>query len=292
MILLNSPLFYVSNKDTYPPFKNGLYLEEYFFLYMKNNNKVYNKEGKLYLPILWTNFQIEGWFTSKKEEMQNILNSYILNNYCEKGYFTVVQYDDGPLLQLPKNTIIYGACSGNIQLPLIYQDIENKLENIQKLSFSEKTILCSFVGMSTNILRNIMIERLTNKSNFSLLVNSCWTANVEKHKQDNFIGVTISSKFALAPRGYGRSSFRFFEVFKLGTIPIYIWDDIEWLPYKDILDYSKFCISIHISEIDSLESRLLSIDETKYNNMMNEYKKVKHYFELDYMCEYICLNTF
>ena len=39
--LLPNNLFYVKNKDTYPPFKNGLYLEEleeYFLEYMKKNN--------------------------------------------------------------------------------------------------------------------------------------------------------------------------------------------------------------------------------------------------------------
>ena len=36
--LLPSSLFYVNNKDTYPPFKKGLYLEEYFLEYMKKNN--------------------------------------------------------------------------------------------------------------------------------------------------------------------------------------------------------------------------------------------------------------
>ena len=29
--MISSSLFNCVNKDTYPPFKNGLYLEEYFF---------------------------------------------------------------------------------------------------------------------------------------------------------------------------------------------------------------------------------------------------------------------
>ena len=59
-----------------------------------------------------------------------------------------------------------------------------------------------------------------------------WRPDVNKNLQDTFINTTINSKFALSPRGYGRSSFRIFECFELGTIPIYIWNDINWLPFQ------------------------------------------------------------
>ena len=87
----------------------------------------------------------------------------------------------------------------------------------------------------------------------------------------------------MAPRGYGRSSFRFFEIYQLGSIPVYLWNDREWLPFKDKIDYSKICISINIKDIDKLEDKLLSITEEQYNNMYNEYLKIKHYFTLEGM---------
>jgi hypothetical protein len=114
-----------------------------------------------------------------------------------------------------------------------------------------------------------------------------WTLSVEKNNQDVFIEKTLHSKFALAPRGYGKSSFRFFEIFQLGGIPIYVWDDVEWLPYKDILDYSKFCISINESQLTILPELLGEIDEAKYSEMMDEYQKIKHMFELEFMCKYV-----
>lgn len=276
-----SSLFYVKNKDTYPPFKNGLYLEEFFHKYQPKQTK------RTYIPALWTNFQIEGWFKSKKEIMQKQLNEWINNNPNKNGYYTIVQYDDGPLLQLPQNTTIYGACSGTEILPLIYQDINNTLDNIPKKTFQEKDILCSFVGSQTHSVRIKISNEFKTNDNFHISNNKGWSPVVNKNNQNNFINTTINSKFALAPRGYGRSSFRFFEIFKLGTIPIYIWDDIEWLPYKDEIDYNKICITINISEINNLENMLLNINKDKYNTMINEYNKIKHKFELDYMCEYI-----
>ena len=62
--MLSNSLFNCPNKDVYPPFKNGLYLEEYFY------NTIISKQPVLrrkYIPVKWTNFQIEGWFSHKKK---------------------------------------------------------------------------------------------------------------------------------------------------------------------------------------------------------------------------------
>jgi hypothetical protein len=254
---------------------------------MTTENITTDKQGRRYIPALWTNFQIEPWFPQRCEEMQRTLDKWISENPSSNGYFVVVQHDDGPMLRVPSGTLIYGACTGNVILPLIYEDLKNNLENIPKKSFKNKSILCSFVGSVTHNVRKTMIETYQNNSKFKFSINKGWTNKVNENNQKTFINITVNSKFALAPRGYGRSSFRFFEIFKLGTIPVYIWDDTEWLPYKNILDYDKFCISIHISEIDLLEELLLSINETQYEKMQLEYEKIKHIFDLEYMCEYI-----
>jgi hypothetical protein len=287
--MIRNPLFYCKNKDTYPPFKNGFYMEEYFLNYITNNNI---QTKRKYIPALWTNFQIEHWFTSKRNEMQLALDDWVRRNPSEHGYFTIAQYDDGPLLKLPDNTLKFGACSGDVPLPLIYQDVNNTLESISKKTFHEKPILCSFVGniTSNNVspnVRQVMFSHLTAKSDFKMINSGGWTPNVNQNLQQLFIETTINSKFALAPRGYGRSSFRFFECFQLGTIPIYIWNDINWLPFQDIIDYEKLCIVIHVSEIQKLNEMLLSIDETKYNNMFTYYHTVKHLFQLDGMTKHL-----
>jgi len=57
--MINNELFTCKNKDTYPPFKNGLYLEEFFFNRIMSSNF---KTKRTFIPALWTNFQIEHWF--------------------------------------------------------------------------------------------------------------------------------------------------------------------------------------------------------------------------------------
>jgi hypothetical protein len=287
--MINNYLFYCNNRDKYPPFKNGLYLEEYFLGKINRSNPYLKRKC---IPVLWTNFQIEGWFNSKKGEMQNALDNWIKENPSENGYFTVVQYDDGPLLKLPENTIIYGACSGDIPIPLIYEDINSTLNNKEKKSYNEKNILCSFIGniTSNNVKPNVreeMFNILGNNQHFKLIHSGGWTPEVNKNLQDIFITETINSKFALAPRGYGRSSFRFFECFQLGTIPIYIWNDVNWSPFQNKIDYNKLCIVIHVSQIDQLYSIISSITEDKYNEMFQYYETIKYLFTLEGMSEQI-----
>jgi len=291
--MIPNQLFYCKNKDTYPPFKNGLYLEEYFLKFIEQNNPATKRK---YIPALWTNFQIEGWFSSKKNEMQQALDHWILNNPSSEGYFTIAQYDDGPKLQLPENTIVFGACSGNIPIPLIYEDSKNTLQSIPKKSFNNKPILCSFVGNITcNLLRpnvrEIMFNCFSNNPLFKMINSGGWTPSVNGNLQKIFIETTLNSKFALAPRGYGRSSFRFFECFQLGTIPIYLWNDQNWLPFQDVINYDKLCIVLHINDIHKLENILKSIDEELYNNMWNYYNEIKHLFELEGMSTQIILEV-
>jgi hypothetical protein len=293
--MINHPAFYCNNKDTYPPFKEGLYLEEHFFTKMRISPPPDLK--RRYIPALWTNFQIEHWFESRKNEMQKALDEWINLNPSPGGYFTIVQYDDGPLLNLPANTVVYGACSGNVPLPLIYEDKQNKLEQFSHKTFAEKNILCSFVGNITSNtvqpnVREIIFNMFQHRPQFQMINAGGWTASVNKQNQDTFINTTLNTKFAFAPRGYGRSSFRFFECFKLGTIPIYVWNDINWLPFQDQIDYSKCCISLHVSELATLEQKLLSITENDYMKMLEYYQTIKHFFTLEGMSdEIIRLNT-
>jgi hypothetical protein len=289
MNLLNSHLFYCKNKDTYPPFKNGLYLEEYFLHFVKDHNPSLKRK---YIPALWTNFQIEPWFHSYQNHMQQLLNEWISNNPSPSGYFTVVQHDDVCKLNLPNNTIVYGACNGDIPIPLIYEDINNTLDNIPKKTFKEKSVLCSFVGNITSNavipnVRKVMMDIFSNNKKFMMINSGGWTASVNNNNQKKFIDITVNSKFAFAPRGYGRSSFRFFECFQLGTIPIYIWNDKNWLPFQNVIDYNKLCICIHISEIDKLEKRLETISEKEYNDMFSYYEQIKHLFSLNGMTKQI-----
>ena len=57
------------------------------------------------------------------------------------------------------------------------------------------------------------------------------------------------SKFNLAPRGYGRTSYRLAEIIQVGRIPVYMYDDYPWLPYQGTnLDFSNLMLLMQPSQ--------------------------------------------
>ena len=279
----------------YPPFKNGLYLEEYFSSYWENIDFP-EKVRFVYLDVFWHNlFQNAGG--NAIGVMQN-LTPLVLSR-CEEArqegklVFTLLQWDDGLLLQAdkPDNLIIF-AIAGNsdhlyVPLPLIVEDRENRLLRVPRLSLAERNILCSFVGTITHEVRLRMYESLQDVEGFQFHIKSSWSADVPEDMAQKFIDVSQSSRFGLAPRGYGPSSFRFFELMQLGVIPVYVHDHENGLPYTDVLDYSKFSVIIHIDEIQNLPDILNQISEEQYEQMLKEMNEVHHWFTPEGICEYV-----
>ncbi len=263
----------------YPPFKKGLYLEEYYSKHCAIN-------GNRYIDVCWTNLQIDPKFKALKKKYQEFIDITYPSTAGHR-YFTVVQHADGVMLDLPPDTLVFSAGgTGDIPIPLIYEDTSKYLESLPRTPFKKKSIGCSFVGSATHPVRTKMVETLKGKY-FVHEVSGKWTNKVSEEKQDNFVEITRKSRFCLAPRGFGKTSFRFYEALQMGCIPIYVWEGEEWLPYKEFIDYSKFAISIHVDELPDLQARLMAINEAKYNEMLAEYDKVKYWFSLDGMVEYI-----
>lgn len=61
----------------------------------------------------------------------------------------------------------------------------------------------------------------------------------------------LESRAVLCPRGYGRTSFRLFETLQLGLVPIYVYDDLCWLPYYDSIGWRNFSLLVRMRPGDS-----------------------------------------
>lgn len=274
-------MFRPGTSHVYPPFKNGRYMEEYAYETLLAKQDTIQTD-LVYLPIFWTNLQNHPGFAQSRAKYDIVLNQVLQTYPKHTRFFTIVQHDDGPQLQLPKDTVIFGACTGTIPLPLIYEDKTNRLALLER---KEPDIFASFVGSLTHPVRKRMASAIESKPYIVCRMQKTWNVKVPTEQADEFLDLTLRSKFCLAPRGYGRSSFRFFEAILMDTIPVYFWDDVEWLPYREDLDYTLFSVSI--SDISKTYDILSGISEERYQTMKTELQKVKHWFTLEGMMEYV-----
>lgn len=274
----------------YPPFKNGLYIEEYFDRYWQS--QIFpEKDRIIYLDVYWHNvFHQHGGPNNVMNSLQPIIEN-ICKNAEEEGkvVFTVCQWDDLFMNgQKPINLHVFSV--GNtysIPLPLIVEDKHFTLQSVERIPYKEKSLLCSFVGSTTHHVRNQVISSLQGKPNIMICSRNSWNISVPQDHIHEFIEITKKSKFGLAPRGYGPSSFRFFEIMEMGVIPVYIHDGVNSLPYQEILDYNRFSVNIHINNINNLPDILETITEDKYNDMLQEMERVRIWFTMEGMCDYI-----
>lgn len=270
-----------------PPHKyqgyQGPWIEDFFYKYWATNSI---KSHFTYLPIFWTDFflhsQVHKYspkeFEKISHQITHILQQVILPDHL---YFTVLEYDH-PIWdwhQFPKNVLVFSAGgSGDIPIPL--------LKGSPQFRCPPKEIFVSFMGRldgasNTGNLRQQMYDKLKDFAYFGQ--GSNWRSVMDK------------STFTLCPRGLGRASFRLYEAISVGSIPIYIWDDIEWLPYKDVLDWSEIAISVNVQDINKVPD-LINAHSTedicrKQQRMAELYSE---FFTLEAVCRNILrmLNNF
>jgi hypothetical protein len=236
---------------TYPPYHEGLYLEDYFFdKFVKSDIQL----DRYYIPVFWTTCYVDGCFLG----LQEIINSLDPN----KKYFTVAQHDDAIREKLPSDTISFnaGGNGGGIPIPLICSPIPEKYkQNV------EKDIFCSFVGSITHPIRANMCNVLSGDPKYKIYAKNHSPA-VSESDFTNFVNITSRSIFSLCPRGYGRSSFRLYEAIQLKSIPVFVYD-YKWCPFEEDLDWNSFSVLIDANNIQNIDKILTSIDNAKIKEM-------------------------
>lgn len=274
----NDALRPASISPTYPPYHTGEYLEEYFF---RRWNGESIKSDRKYIDVFWTNNFCNSMFAGQQyQNIQEELDSCLDQN---GKYFTVSQFDDGPFENFPEDTLIFSA-GGNregeniVPIPLICSPIPQEL-----ITQKEKTIFASFVGSrNTHPIRMDMCKHLSGKDGYQISAGN-WSTSVPMENFKKFIDITCSSKFALAPRGYGKQSFRLYEILQLGTVPVYV-SDVHYIPWSDELDWNDFCVPVNEDEIEQIDDILKSINDVEYNKLLRNGRKVyEEYFTLEGM---------
>lgn len=273
----------------YPPFLNGRHFEEYFYDFWQDLPET-DKTNLHYIDIYWLNLHKLGRFN--RAEIQKLVDDECkIAKQTNKIPFTLCQWDDNIEVKKPDNLIVYSiGTSKDVPMPLLVEDVTNRLLNVERIPFHKKKYLASFVGTHTHNVRRTLHSHYKDDKDFSFKIRGSWTNVVSDDLANLFINTTQDSKFGLAPRGYGASSFRYFELIQMGVIPVYIHDGDNALPFRDEIDYSKFSVSVHIKDTGKLKEILEGIDETKYAEMVAELESVKHRFTLLESCRYVLRN--
>lgn len=140
---------------------------------------------------------------------------------CNMTIFTASRHSDNGCIDIPL------LCSAHAELP--YKE--------------ERKWLASFMGkFETHGLREQMRQELHGRSDIYLS---------ESVDTEAYTKLMADSYFALAPRGYGGQSFRFYEAMQFGCVPILI-SDVDTRPFKKWIDwdeYSLFATHNNINEI-------------------------------------------
>lgn len=195
-----------------------------------------------YLPVFWTRWHLNHDYGKVGiEDLQQIIDSSIID---DRRTFTVCQYDDGPLVNLG-GAIQFLASRKTVcgkDIPLLCK------RHRKPWLAPRKQYIASFVGrLNTHPIRSAMAAVLQGKTDVSILDGDLGARA--------FIKMVLQSHLVLSPRGYGGSSFRFFEAMQLGVVPVLI-GDIDTRPFKRFLPWRD--VSFYVRD----ESNLIDLLNT------------------------------
>jgi len=216
----------------YPP-NNNLIFEEWF-----SQNIPENTERK-FLPVHFTSYWVNhnyGGDLQAHIALQDFINAQDIS----VKWYAVLQYDDGPMIDLSRLDIkVFGSGGGHLDvpIPLICQPHPN-------VPCGTRSVFASFAGAQNHPIR----KRL-----FNFRTRPGYEMPRRPIKIQQYCELMAKSVFALCPRGYGASSFRICEALQFGAIPVYISDEFI-IPQG--LDFSKYGVIIKSDDLPHLNDIL------------------------------------
>lgn len=217
-----------------------------------------------YLGVWWCSFQVNhNW--GKDEAAMRHLQTFVDELDRGRKYWTAVQYDDGCGVDFKDLDIrVYGMSQRlptqqiDYVLPLIGQLYEKRMNDT-------KVFKASFVGNITHPMRKRLVDTFANKPDFYV--------STVPHNPLDYNRILAASTFALAPIGYGKTSFRAFEAMYQGAIPVFIGDVLE--PHG--IDCDTYGVKIkeeHLLVLDEIltsQLPLVEMKQQKIRELWDEY---------------------
>ncbi len=228
-----------SQTFVYPQSNIDYGIEQDFHIFLQRSNLVVNNPDEAdwhYLPVYWTRWHLNHEYG--KTGIAELAHLVIESIIDDRKTFTICQYDDGTLINLGKTKLFLASRKGDcgVDVPLL-------CKSHKKPFFKQvKCFKASFVGrLETHPVRIQMNNALSHRSDVKIINGQLGSRE--------FVKLVLKSYLALSPRGYGGSSFRFFEAMQLGVVPILI-GDIDTRPFKNFLPWDD--VSIYVKDPNEL----------------------------------------
>jgi hypothetical protein len=163
-------------------------------------------------------------------------------------YVTLSYFDAGIVVRgrtgnwLPANLFVLST-GGVGHVPLLYSvpTIKSRLLNIPS---SYRYDLVFMGSINSHACRMVAVKYFSQKLG----------ARFFSGNAPNWIQIYEQSKFVLAPRGFGRNSFRLTELLRLAMVPVVVYDDIPWVAYYGAINWSQLGLIVRADELPSVLS--------------------------------------
>jgi len=230
----------------YPPYAKDVGIEQDFLKYLKliypKTVQDFHKADFIYLPVFWTRLHLTNDYgRSGLAELQEAVNPWLTKDVKT---FTICQYDDGPLVELQESMVFLGSrqTKNGLDVPLLASPMPKQLWNRKLVN---RDIKASFSGrLATHSIRQQLIEATSEHKDIYFSPRSL--------RPRSYAALLARSKLALSPRGYGGSSFRFFEALQMGAVPWLIGEE-DVRPFKSQIDWDS--ISFYSKSVEDFIHR-------------------------------------
>lgn len=244
----------------YPPHNEDYGVEQDFHKYILRHEELLtrnpDKADWHYLPIYWNRWHISHDFAlTGLEELQQEVSRCILD---DTKTFTICQYAAGPSVNLGKTVVFFSSrnTKEGIDIPLLCSPHEKP-----PVMPPKKYLACFNGTIVRHPLRREMVNQLKGQEDI-------YIGGMVETKL--FVKIIMESYIALCPRGYGGSSYRFFEAMQLGVVPFLI-GDIDTRPFKRYINWNE--ISFFSSSISEVQDRLASLRKSDKSKLLLMGKK-------------------
>jgi hypothetical protein len=224
----------------YPRHNRDYGVEQDFYEYLLHARQLHTPDPAKatwhYLPVFWTRWHLRHKYgATGREELRTAVENAIID---DGRTFTICQYDDGPLVELGSALQFLASrrTPKGIDIPLLAS------EHTYPLFPPKKRYRASFVGrFDTHPLRTEMGRILSARKDVFLYDGN--------RGSRFFVKTLLASYLALSPRGYGGSSFRFFEAMQLGVVPCLV-GDLDTRPFSRFIRWNEISYYAHsVSEV-------------------------------------------